>query len=490
MREFILAIDQGTSSSKSLILDLKGKIVSSHSVKIHSTFKEGGLVEQDPEQIWSSVVTSFKESLAKSGIKKNQISSIGITNQRETIVAWDKKTGHPCYQAIVWQCRRGESLTRKLKENGLNDKFYKITGLNIDPYFSAYKINWLIQNVSKIKELMDRNQICFGTIESFLIYRLTGQFISDISNASRTSLMNIATGTWDHELVNIFKININSLARIVPTCHTSLAKITHKDFPNIDISASIGDQQSALFGQHCFKKGEIKCTLGTGSFILYNTGIKRIESSYGLLSTVAWKIKEEKTCFALEGGAFVCGSLIKWLKQIDMIKKESDIEDILNNDKNQSNDQICFVPSLSGLGAPFWKSEVRGTISGISLRTSKADIIRAALEGLCLQNLDIINSMEKDAGKINNIKIDGGLSQNKILLKMQANFLGQDLLKAKHVESTALGAAFMAAIGSGIWQLKDIKNLWELDYKVSGNFLEKEKAKRDNWLSNINKLIK
>ncbi|MBE8221834.1 MAG: glycerol kinase GlpK [Bdellovibrionales bacterium] len=464
-QKYILAIDQGTTGTTVALVNHKGSVVLQVNKEFSQIFPKPGWVEHNPEEIWLSVVWGIKQVLKKSGILPQQIASIGITNQRETAVAFDGKTGRSLNNAIVWQCRRTEKFCDNLKKKKLEQLIYKKTGLTIDPYFSSSKINWLLKNSSKVKK---NKNLKIGTIDSFLIYKLTAgeSFKTDVSNASRTQLMNIDTLKWDKDLLKIFKVSKKVLPKITES--TSLFGVTKglKVLPSgIPITGVAGDQQAALFGQGAFLKGEAKCTYGTGSFILLNTGSKKVESKNKLLTTVAWKLKDEKKAvYALEGGAFICGASVQWLRdELNFFKSSDKIEALAK--KSKSSDGVVFVPAFNGLSAPYWQSNVRGIFLGLTRGTSKSNIAYACLEALALQNVDILNAMEEDLGlSLKFLKVDGGASKNNLLLQMQANYLNKKIIRLKNVESTIKGAAFLSGLGSGYWKnLSEIKKFCKLD---------------------------
>lgn len=465
MSSFIMAIDQGTTSSRTCIINQAGGLVAEARETFKQIFPKPGWVEHDPADIWFSTQRSMRMALEKAKIKGSQIRTIGITNQRETVMLWDRKTGKAINNAIVWQCRRTQALCEKLRKNKKEKLIQNKTGLVLDPYFSATKIQWLLQNTPQAKVKARQGKILAGTVDSFLLWNLTGgaEHKTDVSNASRTMLMNIETGWWDEELLKLFKVPENILPEICPS-NADFGFTQGLGFmpDGIPITGMIGDQQSALFGQACFDVGEVKCTFGTGSFILLNTGAKRVKSKSKLLTTVAWKLKDQDFTYALEGGAFVCGAAVQWLRDgLGLIQSSSEVEALAK--KVSETDGVEFVPALTGLGAPHWRPEARGVITGLSRGTTKAHIARATLEAMALQNADIISVMAKDAGrKIKAIKVDGGAAANDLLMQLQADYCGVHVARPKNLETTALGAAFMAGLGAGIWKdLKDIRRTWK-----------------------------
>lgn len=464
-QKYILAIDQGTTSSTVALVNHKGDIVAQANKEFLQIFSKPGWVEHKAEEIWLSVLWGIKQVLKTPNIFAKNIISIGITNQRETVVAFDFKTGRPLSNAIVWQCRRTETFCENLKKKKLENIIYKKTGLPIDPYFSASKINWLLKNKTAVKK---NKNLKIGTIDSFLIYKLTGgqSFKTDVSNASRTQLMNIDSLKWDKKLLKIFKVPEKILPKITQSTDFFGSTKDLKILPSgIPITGVAGDQQAALFGQGAFKKGEAKCTYGTGSFILLNTGNKKVLSKNKLLSTVAWQLKgEKKATYALEGGAFICGAGVQWLRdELNFFKSSDKIEALAK--KSKSSDGVVFVPAFNGLSAPYWQSNVRGIFLGLTRGTSRGNISYACLEALALQNVDILNAMEEDLGfKLKFLQVDGGASKNNLLLQLQADYLNKKIIRSANIESTIKGAAFLSGLGSSYWKnLSEIKKLCKSD---------------------------
>lgn len=480
---YILSIDQGTTGSTVSLVNEMGKIVCSHNEEFPQIFPKPGWVEHNPEDIWKSVLSGIKAVNKKANLKPGSIKAIGITNQRETVVAWDRVTGQSIHNAIVWQCRRTTEFCQKLKKRGLQKNIKNKTGLVIDPYFSASKMNWILSNVPNATKKMQSGDLAFGTIDSFLIYKLTGgkSHVTDVSNASRTMLLNIKAAKWDDELVKIFKVNKKSLPEVLDS--NALFGKTHK-VPglenNIPITGVLGDQQAALFGQTCFNEAEAKCTFGTGSFILMNIGAKKRSSRSGLLTTVAWKLSSDKSLtYAFEGGAFICGAAVQWLRDgLEFFKSAPEIEKLAR--QVEDTDGVEFVPALSGLGAPYWDPDARGLICGLTRGTTKAHIARATLEAMALQNADILKAMEKDAQtKMKKLRVDGGASNNNLLMQLQANYLGQNIIRPEMIETTSLGAAYMAGLGAGVWKnLNEIKKVWNIDKEFKKHMSEPQRKER------------
>ncbi|MBK9295013.1 MAG: glycerol kinase GlpK [Oligoflexia bacterium] len=480
MKKSILVIDQGTTSSRVIIFNSEGVPLAQHNVEYTQIFPKEGWVEHNPEEIWGSVQTAQKVALQKAKLSLNDIACIGITNQRETTLVWDKNTGEPLYNAIVWQDRRTADICEKLKKAKLENKFKSKAGLVLDPYFSGTKLHWILKNVAKGKK-----QICFGTVDSFLMWRLSGGKIhaTDTTNASRTLLMNLKTLKWDAELCKILEIPMDILPEIKP----SIGEFG-KTVEGIPISGVAGDQHAALFGQSCFEVGDAKCTYGTGSFMLLNTGNKPVASKSGCLSTVAWSWGNKAT-YALEGSAFICGAAVQWLRDgLGIISKSSEIEALAKTVDN--NGGVQFVPALTGLGAPYWNPHARGVICGLTRGSQKGHLARATLEGMALQNVELLKAMEKDLKrKLKSLKVDGGASSNDLLMQIQADYLGVTCVRPKIVETTSMGAAFMAGLGVGIWKnLDEIKKIWAIDKEFESQLKGPERQKRLKlWQSAVQK---
>lgn len=480
MSQYIMAIDQGTTGTTCALVDQSGRIVASVNKEYPQIFPQPGWVEHNPEDIWQSVTNSIGQVLAKSGLNPKEIAAIGITNQRETTLVWDRKTHKPIYNAIVWQCRRTTEYCEKLKNS--KKIVAKKTGLLIDPYFSATKFRWILKNVSGARERATRGELAGGTIDSFLLWRLTAGAVhcTDVSNASRTMLMNIDRGEWDTDLLKLFSVPKN----ILPEIRSSSGEFGRtKGVPGlpdgIPIAGIAGDQQAALFGQACFSEGDAKCTFGTGSFLLMNTGLKRVVSKSGILTTVAWRLKDDKKItYALEGGAFICGAAVQWLRDgLKIIEHSSEVEGLARQVDNAGG--VEFVPALTGLGAPYWEPSARGLICGLTRGSSRAHIARATLEAMALQNLDILKAMQKDLGKkLRTLKVDGGAVANNLLMQIQADYLGQALFRPKIIESTVSGAAYLAGLGVEFWKNTDeLNRVWQLDREFKP---ELAKAHREN----------
>jgi len=464
MEKFILAIDAGTTSSRSILFNSKGKIIAISQYEFTQYFPRKGWVEHDPVEIWNTQLKSIKEVIKKAKIKIEQINSIGITNQRETTVIWDRKTGKPVYNAIVWQDRRTSDFCLELEKKGKKEIFYKKTGLVLDSYFSGTKIKWILdQTGTKLKAA--NGELAFGTIDSWLIWNLTkGKYhITDITNASRTLIYNIHDIKWDKELLSILDIPESLLPKVV-SCSEFIGNTESSLLgKSIPISGIAGDQQASLFGQMCINPGDIKNTYGTGCFCIMNTGSKPVSSKNKMLTTIGYQLNNKVT-YALEGSVFIAGALIQWIRdQINLVNESPEIEDLALS--VEDNGGITFIPALSGLGAPYWNSNATGAIFGITRGTKKGHIARAALEAIALRSRDIIIEMQKDAdANFSSLKVDGGASTNNLLMQIQSNLLNKKVIRPKTTETTALGAAFFAGLASGFWQdIESIKNIWETD---------------------------
>lgn len=481
MNKYIMAIDQGTTSSRVVIMNQAGSLVASGSAEFKQIFPQAGWVEHDPEEIWQSVQTSARKALEKAKISAHEIAAIGITNQRETVVAFRKSTGEVLYNAIVWQCRRTTKMCESLRKR-YAQKIKVKTGLVLDPYFSASKMRWMIENVDSVKKALKEKDLCFGNIDTFLMWKLSNHqvFATDVSNASRTMLMNLKAGTWDKELLKLFKVPKECLPEIKASSGV-FGETSGLDFVKDKtlITGVAGDQQAALFGQTCFSVGESKCTFGTGSFILMNTGSKILKSKSGLLTTVAWKIGNEKIQYALEGGAFICGAAVGWLRDgLELFAKSSEVEQLASQVK--TTDGVEFVPALTGLGAPHWKPNARGELTGLTRGTTKAHVARATLEAMALQNADILLAMQKDLKKkLKRLRVDGGASANNLLMQMQSDYLMTTVDRPEQVETTATGACYLAGLGAGIWKnVEEIRGIWKKDREFNPELSSKDVAKR------------
>lgn len=454
MEKYIMAIDQGTTSSRAIIFDKAGNHIGTSQKEFTQYFPEAGWVEHDAHEIWNSVQSVIAGAFIESGVKPEQIAGIGITNQRETTVVWDKETGLPIYHAIVWQSRQSAQIADELKEQGYSDFFHEKTGLIIDSYFSATKIRWILDHVPGAQERAEKGELLFGTIDSWLVYKLTDGkvHVTDYSNASRTMLFNINTLEWDQEILDILNIPREMLPKVVSNSEIyGLTKTYHFFGSKVPIAGMAGDQQAALFGQMAFEPGMVKNTYGTGSFIVMNTGNKPQLSKNNLLTTIGYGINGEIN-YALEGSVFVAGSSIQWLRDgLKLIEKASQSEAAALASKNE--DEVYVVPAFVGLGAPYWDQDARGAVFGLTRGTTEKDFIKATLQGIAYQVRDILGAMEEDTGiDIPVLKVDGGAANNDYLMQFQADILNTPVQRAGDLETTALGAAFLAGLAVGYWQ--------------------------------------
>lgn len=478
--QYILAIDQGTTSSRAILFDQKGEIFHSYQQEFPQIFPQSGWVEHDAEQIWSSVLSCIATVLADKHIAANQISGIGITNQRETTVVWNKHTGKPVYNAIVWQSRQTADICEELKEAGLNDTFRDKTGLLIDAYFSGTKVKWILDHVEGARESANQGDLLFGTIDTWLIWKLTAGkvHVTDYSNASRTLMYNIYDLKWDTELLDILGVPASMLPEVKQSSEiyglTNAAQFYGAEVP---IAGAAGDQQAALFGQACFDEGMVKNTYGTGCFMLMNTGEKAVKSNNGLLTTLAWGI-DGKVTYALEGSIFVAGSAIQWLRDgLRMFRDSADSE--MYATRVDSTEGVYVVPAFVGLGTPYWDSDVRGAVFGLTRGTSKEHFVRATLESLCYQTNDVLGAMEADSGiPFSTLRVDGGAVANNFLMQFQSDLLNVPVDRPIINETTALGAAYLAGLAVGFWKSKeDIASFWKLDTKFKPNMAQEDRDK-------------
>ncbi len=480
--KYILALDQGTTSSRAIVFDKKGNIKGMAQEEFMQIYPKPGWVEHEPKEILSSEIASAFSAIIRAGITVKDIEAIGITNQRETTILWDKKTGTPVYNAIVWQCRRTDEYCKELSKNSsIDDMIYDKTGLRIDAYFCATKIKWILDNVPLARELLEKHELCFGTVDTYLLWNLTGGevFATDYTNASRTLLFNIHDLKWDDDLLNLFGIP----KEILPEVHPSSYLYGYTDVEllgaKIPISGIVGDQQGSLFGQLCINKGDIKNTFGTGCFMLMNTGEDCIRSKHGLLTTLVASLDGEKPNYALEGSVFIGGAAIKWLRdELRLFKDLSETETY--SLKIRDTDGVYVVPAFTGLGAPYWDGEARGIIVGITRGTSKEHIIRATMEGIAFQVYDVLKAMENDLNiDIKTLCVDGGASKNNFLMQFEADILAAEVKRPKVVEVTALGAAYLAGLKIGYWKnLDDIRNNKEIDKVFIPTMSKEERTRR------------
>ena len=489
MKKFLVAIDQGTTSSRAILFSLSGKPIYTSQKEFKQYFPKNGWVEHNPNEIWSTVKKVLFDVIAKSKKLKGEIISIGITNQRETTILWDKKTGKHIYNAIVWQDRRTENYCKKIKKK--ENLIRKKTGLFIDPYFSATKIKWILENIPKAKNLLKKKQLLFGTIDSFLIWKLTEGKVhaTDATNASRTMLFNINKNNWDNDILKIFKINKNILP-IVKNSADDFGSTSKKVIgEKIPISAVLGDQQAAAFGQACFKKGSVKSTYGTGAFVIMNTGNKKLISKNKLLTTICYRLNN-KTTFAIEGSIFVAGAGVQWLRdKIKLINNAYETEKIAKS--KESNDGVYIVPAFTGLGAPYWNSSSRGLITGLTRNSDWKNLVRAIIESVAYQSYDLFESMRKDGLKPKIIKIDGGMVANNWFSQFLSNIIDTKVIRPKVKETTALGVAFMAGLKIGVYKsLSDISNYWKIDKKFTPKISKSYRTKLlKGWQQAIRKTL-
>ncbi|NLI56097.1 glycerol kinase GlpK [bacterium] len=474
MKRYILVIDQGTTTTRCIIFNNFGEIEWVEKKELRQIYPNPGWVEHNPDEIWDSVLITIKKSLESLNLKPKDITSIGITNQRETTIIFDRETGKPLYNAIVWQCRRSDTICEEIKDRGLEDFIHKRTGLVVDPYFSLTKLIWLLRNNLDLRKKIEKGEVGFGTVDTFLLYKLTKgkSFSTDFSNASRTMIFNINSLKWDEEILNKFDISKNILPDVKMS--SSLFGITDKEIigGEIPITSLVGDQQASLFGQLCLEEGMVKNTYGTGSFILMNTGEKKIFSKKGLLTTIAWGINE-KVYYALEGSVFISGAVVQWLRDgLKIINSSEEVEELARS--VDSTDGLYFVPAFVGLGTPYWDMYAGGLIIGITRKTTKAHIALAAIESIAFQTKEVIDVMENETKeKIKILRVDGGASMNNLLLQKQADFLNINVERPKILETTAFGAFLLSGLGIGVIEYENLKNFVKID-RVFKPSLEKE----------------
>jgi glycerol kinase len=474
-QKYILALDQGTTSSRALIFNRQGEILAVAQKEFTQLFPAAGQVEHDPMEIWSTQAAVAMEALSKLNLKSTNIAAIGITNQRETTIVWDRKTGHPIYNAIVWQDRRTAERCDELKANGKLPLIQQKTGLVLDAYFSATKVQWILDNVPGARSRAEKGELAFGTVDSWLVWKLTGGkvHVTDVSNASRTMLLNIHTAQWDKELLALFQIP----EQMLPLVQDSSGIYGHTDdslFPSpIPIAGMAGDQQAALFGQMCTEPGMVKNTYGTGCFLMMNTGEKPMSSQNNLLTTIGWRINGQMT-YALEGSVFIGGAVVQWLRDGLGLIARSDRVEVLAG-KVQDNGGVYLVPAFAGLGAPYWDQYARGAIFGITRGTTDAHIARAALESIAFQTYDVLEAMSADCGiKIKELRVDGGASINDELMMFQSAIIAARVIRPKILETTAMGAGFLAGLAVKYWEsIEEIKRLWQQGAVFDGKMCEK-----------------
>lgn len=477
MSKYILALDQGTTSSRAIIFNHSGSVMSVAQKEFKQIFPRPGWVEHDPGEIWSTQLGVAAEAISKAGLTTENIAAIGITNQRETTVVWERATGKPIYNAIVWQDRRTAAFCDELKAKGTDKLIKEKTGLILDAYFSATKVKWILDNVEGAREKAGKGELCFGTIDTWLIWNLTkGQIhATDVSNASRTMLLNIHTLQWDGELEKIFDVPGNMLPQVRSSSEVYGETQNILTAHHIPIAGIAGDQQSALFGQMCTQPGMVKNTYGTGCFMLMNTGEKAVPSQNNLLTTVAWKVNGI-THYALEGSVFIAGAVVQWLRDgLEIIKSSGEVEPLAL--KVTGSDGVYVVPAFAGLGAPHWNQHARGTIVGMTRGTTSAHLARAAIESIAYQTMDVLKAMEADSGiAIKELRVDGGATANNLLMQFQSDMLNTKVIRPRIIETTALGAAYLAGLAVGYWEnMEEIQKQWQIDRVFEPGMAEEER---------------
>ena len=491
MKNYVLSLDAGTTSSRAILFDQKGNLIAIAQQEFTQIFPKKGWVEHNPNEIWETQVSSVKKVLSMADIRPEQIDSIGITNQRETTIIWDRATGIPVFNAIVWQDRRTAKICEGIISQGKSDIFTQKTGLVVDAYFSATKIKWILDQDPELRDRAHDGELAFGTVDSWLIWNLTGgaTHVTDATNASRTMIYNIHEHKWDQELLDLLEIpntllpNVTNSSEIVGNTDPSILGTS------IRIAGIAGDQQAALFGQLCLQPGDVKNTYGTGCFCIMNTGEQAVISKNNMLTTIAWQINNEVT-YAIEGSVFTAGALVQWLRdQLQMITTSDDIEALAESVSD--NGGVTFVPALAGLGAPYWDPHATGSIMGITRGTNKGHIARAALEAIALRSMDIIIEMQKDAGiDFKSVKVDGGASNNNLLMQIQADFINANVIRPKVTETTALGAAFLAGLATGFWSSVDVlKDLWGEDQFFKPLVSQQTKKTISLWEDRVSRIL-
>lgn len=488
---YIIALDQGTTSSRALLIDKSGTILGSAQKEFPQIYPKGGWVEHDPMDIWNVQYEMLQKLISEQKVKSEKIAAIGIANQRETTILWDKNTGKPVYNAIVWQCRRTADYCNGLKERGLADAIHKKTGLVVDAYFSGSKIKWILDNVEGVRERAEKGEILFGTVDTWLIWKLTGGrvHVTDYTNASRTMLFNISTLKWDQDLLDEMDIPVNILPDVKPSSHiyghTALGVLGFE----VPVAGIAGDQQAALFGQMCFDEGSFKNTYGTGCFMLMNTGEKPVFSDNGLLTTIALGL-DGKVTYALEGSVFMAGAVIQWLRDnLELIESASETGIIAQSVDDTMG--VYFVPAFQGLGTPYWDMDIRAGIVGLSRGAGKAHIVRAAEESIAYRTKDVVDVMERESGlKLSNIRVDGGACRDNFLMQFQSDILNRCIIRPGNIETTAMGVAYLAGLAVGFWSgISEIKKIWK-EGKVFNPDMDWKKRKElyEGWKGAIEKL--
>ncbi len=493
MPEYLLALDQGTTSSRSIVFDRGGRIVASSQKEFPQYFPHQGWVEHDPMDIWNTQLEVAREALARAGIGADDVFGIGITNQRETTIVWERDTGRPICNAIVWQCRRTAEYCDYIKSGELCEDIRRRTGLLIDAYFSATKLKWILDNIPGARNRAERGELCFGTVDSWLIYNLTGGRVhaTDYSNASRTMLFNINTLEWDDELLRMFDIPRRMLPEVRPSSGIFGETDPALFGAPIVVAGVAGDQQAALFGQCCFYKGDAKNKYGTGGFMLMNTGTHPITSNGGLLTTIAWGIGNRPVTYALEGSVFICGAAVQWLRDgLGLVASAAETESVARS--VESSGGVWFIPAFVGLGAPYWDPYARGALLGITRGTTRAHVVRAVLESMAYQTADVLELMKREAGAdMTSLKVDGGASANDLLLEMQADLLGTPIIRPKCIETTALGAANLAGLATGAFAtLNEIAECRNVDRSFAPTITTEERERRlHGWREAVGRVL-
>lgn len=477
-RELIIAIDQGTTGSRVFLFDKSGQPVGSAYRELTQWFPKPGWVEHDADEIWQGTLALIDQVLRDHDVKPSEIAAVGITNQRETVVVWDRRTGQPLHRAIVWQCRRSDAICERLAAEGVEPEVARRTGLRLDPYFSATKVAWLMENVPEVRSALLQGTAAIGTIDSWLIYKLSGgaRHVTDASNASRTLLLNLADAQWDADMLKLFGIPAGALPEVVPSSGPIAKTVQLGALPaGVPIAGVAGDQQAALFGQACFEPGMAKNTYGTGCFLLLQTGQELVRSASGLLTTIAWSLPG-KVYYALEGSVFIAGAAIQWLRDgLRIIERAPETEELALSVPDTGG--VYFVPAFVGLGAPYWDMHARGTIVGITRGTTRAHLARAALEAIAYQTKDVVDAMTKDSGiSLKTLRVDGGASANRFLMQFQADLLGIPVERPAVLETTAKGAALLAGLGVGLWPgLDRLSEMWQVAARFAPQMPEAER---------------
>ncbi|HKZ55390.1 MAG TPA: glycerol kinase GlpK [Anaerolineales bacterium] len=484
MKEFIMALDQGTTSSRAMLFERSGAIAASAQMEFPQIYPQPGWVEHDPQAIWESQLETARRALAKAGIQASQVAGIGVTNQRETTFIWDRKTGRPVHNAIVWQCRRTAALCEQLKDEGFDAVLRERTGLVTDAYFSGTKVAWLLENVAGVRKRAERGELAFGTADTFLLWRLSGGrlHITDPSNASRTLLFNIHTRAWDEEILEHLHIPPSLLPEVRPS--SEIYGETSEDLfgSSIPLAGAAGDQQAATFGQACFRPGMAKNTYGTGCFLLLNTGEEAIPSTAGLLTTIGWTLGN-RTTYCLEGSIFIAGAAVQWLRDgLGLIQESGEVEALASSVPDSGG--VHVVPAFVGLGAPYWDPYARGLIIGLTRGSNAGHIARATLEAIAFQTRDVLEAMRQDAGiEVQTLRVDGGAARNDLLMQLQADLLGISVQRPRVSETTALGAAYLAGLAVGHWpSLQEIGRQWQVEREFHPTYSEELRQSRyDGW---------